>query len=303
VVNANLTGTVLERDGSVYQIATPEGTVRAVLRGKAKGGGPKVVVGDIVLLEAGEAGGLCGITAVEPRRSLLARRVPEGRGLRPVVANVDQVVVVTAAIDPAPVPQLLDRLLAIIEVNHLTAAVAVNKIDLAPGDALAARFRSAGYPVYLTSAKTGEGIPELRKGLRGKASVVTGPSGAGKSSLLNAVESGLKLRVREISAKIRRGKQTTVSAVMIPLTEGGYVIDTPGFSEVGLWGVEPTELAECFPEFRQLKASCRFGDCRHKQEPDCAVQHAVATGSIRDDRYASYLCLLAELEAAPKPWE
>ncbi len=163
MVNANLTGTVLERDGSVYQIATPEGTVRAVLRGKAKGGGPKVVVGDIVLLEAGEAGGLCGITAVEPRRSLLARRVPEGRGLRPVVANVDQVVVVTAAIDPAPVPQLL---------NHLTAAVAVNKIDLAPGDALAARFRSAGYPVYLTSAKTGEGIPELRKGLRGKASVV-----------------------------------------------------------------------------------------------------------------------------------
>jgi ribosome biogenesis GTPase len=133
--------------------------------------------------------------------------------------------------------------------------------------------------------------------------VVTGPSGAGKSSLLNAVESGLKLRVREISAKIRRGRQTTVSAVMIPLTEGGYVIDTPGFSEVGLWGVEPAELADCFPEFRQPTASCRFGDCRHKQEPDCAVQHAVADGSIRDDRYASYLALLGELEAAPKPWE
>ena len=303
MVNAQLSGTVLERDGSVYQIATPEGTVRAVLRGKAKGGGPKVVVGDIVLLEAGEAGGLYGITAVEPRRTLLARRVPEGRGLRPVVANVDQVVVVTAAVDPAPVPQLLDRHLIIAEANHLTAAVAINKIDLAPGDALAERFRSAGYPVYLTSAKTGQGIPEFRKGLQGKASVVTGPSGAGKSSLLNAVESGLKLRVREISAKIRRGKQTTVSAVMIPLTEGGYVIDTPGFSEVGLWGVEPAELADCFPEFRLLTASCRFGDCRHNQEPDCAVQHAVADGSIRDDRYASYLALLGELASAPKPWE
>ena len=134
MVNANLTGTVLERDGSVYQIATPEGTVRAVLRGKAKSDGPKVVVGDIVSLEIGEAGGLYGITAVEPRRSLLARRVPEGRGLRPVVANVDQVVVVTATVDPAPVPQLLDRLLAIAEVNHLSAAVAINKIDLAEAD-------------------------------------------------------------------------------------------------------------------------------------------------------------------------
>ena len=303
MVNANLTGTVLERDGSVYQIATPEGTVRAVLRGKAKSEGPKVVVGDIVSLEIGEAGGLYGIAAVEPRQSLLARRVPEGRGLRPVVANVDQVVVVTATVDPAPVPQLLDRLLAIAEVNHLSAAVAINKIDLAPGDALAERFRSAGYPVYLTSAKTGQGIPDFRKGLQGKASVVTGPSGAGKSSLLNALESGLNLRVREISAKIRRGRHTTVSAVMIPLTEGGYVIDTPGFSEVGLWGVEPAELADCFPEFRPLTASCRFGDCRHKHEPDCAVLHALAEGAIRDDRYASYLALLGELESAPKPWE
>jgi ribosome biogenesis GTPase len=303
VVSANLTGTVLERDGSVYLISLPEGTVRAVLRGKAKDDGPKVVVGDVVSLETGEPGGLYGITGVEPRRSVLARRVPVGRGLRPVVANVDQVVVVTATVDPQPVPQLLDRLLAIAEVNHLSAAIAINKIDLAPGDALAERFAAAGYPVYCTSAKTGEGIAELRKGLRGRASVVTGPSGAGKSSLLNAVETGLKLRVREISAKIRRGRQTTVSAVMIPLTEGGYVIDTPGFSEVGLWGVEPAELAECFPEFRPLTDSCRFGDCRHNREPDCAVQQAVAAGSVRDDRYASYLALLGELESSPKPWE
>jgi ribosome biogenesis GTPase len=261
------------------------------------------VVGDVVSLESGQREGLHAITGVEPRRSVLARRVPEGRGLRPVVANVDQVVVVTATIDPAPVLQLLDRHLAIAEVNHLSAAVAINKIDLAPGEALAERFRSAGYPVYLTSATTGQGIEEFRKGLLGRASVVTGPSGAGKSSLLNAVEAGLKLRVREISAKIRRGRQTTVSAVMIPLTVGGFVIDTPGFSEVGLWGVEPGELADCFPEFRPLTARCRFGDCRHLHEPDCAVLEAVANGTIQDDRYRSYLVLLGEVEAAPKPWE
>jgi len=302
-VTATLTGTVLERDGSVYHIATARGTVRAVLSGKAKGEGPKVVVGDVVSLEAGQREGLHAITSVEPRRTVLARRVPEGRGLRPVVANVDQVVVVTATIDPAPVLQLLDRHLAIAEVNHLSAAVAINKIDLAPGEALAERFRSAGYSVYLTSATTGQGIEEFRKGLLGRASVVTGPSGAGKSSLLNAVEAGLKLRVREISAKIRRGRQTTVSAVMIPLTVGGFVIDTPGFSEVGLWGVEPGELADCFPEFRPLTAQCRFGDCRHLHEPNCAVLEAVANGTIQDDRYTSYLVLLGEVEAAPKPWE
>ncbi len=302
-MTARLIGTVLERDGAVYHVATAKGPKRAVLRGKAKEDGPKVVVGDVVSLEAGRRGGLHGITGVEPRRSLLARRVPEGRGLRPVVANVDQVVVVTATIDPAPVVQLLDRLLAIAEVNHLPAAVAINKIDLAPGGPLAERFQSAGYPVYPTSAKTGTGLRELRTGLEGKASVVTGPSGAGKSSLLNALEPGLKLRVQEISAKIKRGRQTTVSAVMLPLAGGGYVIDTPGFSEVGLWGVEPVELGQCFPEIRLRKAQCRFRDCRHRDEPNCAVLEAVTSGSMREDRYASYLALLGEVEAAPKPWE
>lgn len=298
-----VTGTVLERDGSVYRVLTTAGEVRAVLRGKAKRDMPKVVVGDRVRLDDGDAAGLQGIAAVEARRSLLARRVPEGRGLRPVVANPDQVVVVTATRDPEPIPQLVDRLLVVAEANHLPARVVLNKVDLTPGVELAERLRRAGYPVHLTSARTGAGLDELRAALAGKESVVTGPSGAGKSSLLNALEPGLRLRVGAISERVRRGTHTTTGAVMVPLGGGGFLVDTPGFSEVGLWGLEPAELAHCFPEFRAPAERCRFPDCSHVHEPGCAVLAAVAAGAIAADRHASYRALLGELAESPADWE
>jgi len=296
-------GTVLERDGAVYRVATADGPVRAVLRGKAKRGGPRVVVGDVVRLEPEPGGQLFGIVDVEPRRSLLARRVPEGRGARPVAANVDHVFVVTATADPPPLAQLIDRLLVVAEANGIPAAVVVNKVDLDPGFALGERFRSAGYEVFRTSAVTGEGIPALRTALAGGTSVVTGPSGAGKSSLLNAIEPGLQLRTREVSARVRRGRHTTVSAVMVPLAGGGFLMDTPGFSEVGLWGIEARDLAECFPEMRPLLGRCRYADCRHLSEPGCVVRTAVEEGKIQAGRYESYRALRAEIEAEPEAWE
>jgi ribosome biogenesis GTPase / thiamine phosphate phosphatase len=133
--------------------------------------------------------------------------------------------------------------------------------------------------------------------------VVTGPSGAGKSTLLNQVQPGLKLRIGEISAKGRRGKNTTVSAVMIPLDGGGFLVDTPGFSEVGLWGIDPKQLDTCFPDFRPYLGECRYADCRHRSEPGCRVHAAVADGAIGADRLVSYLVLLEELESAPEEWE
>ena len=298
-----VSGTVLERDGSVYRVATSEGLVRAVLRGKAKRDRPRVVVGDVVLLEPEPGGELFGVVSVEPRRSLLARRVPEGRGARPVAANVDHVFVVTATADPAPLPQLIDRLLVVAEANAIPAAVVVNKIDLDPGIALGQRFRSAGYDVFRASATTGEGIGALRTALATGTSVVTGPSGAGKSSLLNAIQPGLRLRTGEISARVGRGRHTTVSAVMVPLAAGGFLMDTPGFSEVGLWGIEARHLPECFPEMRPVLGHCRYADCRHMIEPGCEVRAAVADGTILADRYESYRALLAEIEAEPEEWE
>jgi ribosome biogenesis GTPase / thiamine phosphate phosphatase len=296
-------GTILERDGAAYRVATAAGPVRAVLRGKVKRDQPRVVVGDVVRLEPEPGGQIFGIASVEPRRSLLARRVPEGRGARPVAANVDHVFVVTATVRPEPIPQLIDRLLVVAEANSLSAAVVLNKIDLAGGLMLEGRFQSAGYPVFRTSAKTGDGIDSLRAALVGGTSVVTGPSGGGKSSLLNAIQPGLRLRTGELSARVQRGRQTTVSAVMIPLDGGGYLMDTPGFSEVGLWGIEARELAACFPEMRPLVGHCHYADCRHMSEPECAVRTAVEERRIASDRYQSYKALLHEIESEPEDWE
>lgn len=298
-----MTGIVLERDGAAYRVLTPAGEVRAVLRGKVKRDTPRVVVGDRVTLDAEGEGGVRGIAGVAARSSLLARRVPEGRGTRPVVANVDQVLVMAATVDPVPIPQLLDRLLVVAEANDLPAAVILNKTDLDPGTALADRLRAAGYPVHLTSARTGEGLEALRATLAGRESVVTGPSGVGKSSLLNALDPGLGLRTGELSERIRRGRNTTVSAVMVALAGGGFLVDTPGFSEVGLWGLAPRDLAHCFPEFRLLVERCRFPDCSHVHEPGCTVREAVAAGTVAADRHESYRVLLEELREAPADWE
>jgi len=298
-----LLGTVLERDGSAYRVATADGEVRAVLAGKAKRDTTRVVVGDRVRLEPDPEAHLHAIVGVEPRTALLERRVPEGRGTRPVAANVDQVFVVTATVDPAPIPQLIDRLLVVAEANEIPAAVVVNKIDLDPGASLIARLTRAGYVVHATSVRTGEGIAVLATALAGRISVVTGPSGAGKSSLLNRLQPGLQLRTAEVSAKVRRGKNTTVSAVMLPLDAGGYLVDTPGFSEVGLWGINPGELDTCFPEFRPFLGDCRYADCRHRSEPGCRVREALESGAIARDRWESYLALLDELENAPAEWE
>jgi ribosome biogenesis GTPase / thiamine phosphate phosphatase len=296
-------GTVLERDGSAYRVATKGAEVRAVLRGKVKLDTPKVVVGDVVRLEADPGGELHGIIGIEPRRTVLERRVPEGRGVRPIAANVDQVFVVIASRSPDPIPQLIDRLLVLAEADGIAAAVVINKVDLDPATALAERCRRAGYPVYRTSIKTAEGMDSFKAALAGRASVVTGPSGVGKSSLLNTVQPGLQLRTGEVSRRIRRGRHTTVSSVMLPLLAGGYLVDTPGFSEVGMWGIDPRTLADCFPDFRPFLGDCRYADCRHRSEPGCRVREAVKGGGIAPDRHESYLALLAELEGQPEEWE
>jgi len=302
VVTAPL-GTVLERDGSVYRVATPAGEIRAVLSGKAKREARKVVVGDVVRLEPEPGGALHAIVGIEPRTTVLERRVPEGRGTRPIAANVDQVFVVTAATHPEPIPQLIDRLLVVAEANDISAAVVVNKVDLAAGSEIIERCRRAGYPVFPASVVTGAGLAELVAALTGRTSIVTGPSGVGKSSILNAVQPGLQLRTGAVSARVRRGRHTTVAAVMLPLERGGYLVDTPGFSEVGVWDIDPASLDQCFADFKPFLGECRYGDCRHQSEPGCRIREAVEQGAIAQDRWESYGALLAELESAPRQWE
>ncbi|HEU4641564.1 MAG TPA: ribosome small subunit-dependent GTPase A [Gemmatimonadaceae bacterium] len=294
--------------GGVWRVRDETGVVReASLRGRLKLGDTlKLAVGDEVELEPDERGlGAWAITAIHPRRSRLARRAPGGAmGERVVAANVDQVVVVFAAAQPEPHPRMLDRFLVIAAANDVPARLVINKIDLAPPGTLErfADYPRAGYPLHATSVRTGEGLAELHEALRGRVSALTGPSGVGKSSLLNAIYPGLSLRVGEISRSVNKGRHTTVGADMHPIPDGGYVMDTPGLREVGVWNIPPEELDACFIELRPLIGRCRFRDCRHRAEPECAVREAVEEGTVSRARYESYLKLLEELEQSARPW-
>ena len=308
-------GVVLEGTGGVWRVRIEDAsTVEAALRGRLKRELPdgarreaadsdrvKLAVGDEVVVEPDARGGAWAICEILPRRSRLARRAPGGGyGERIVAANVDQVVVVFAAAKPEPHARMLDRFLVIAEANELAARIVVNKIDLVGEEAAHERFAAyeqAGYPVHYTSTKRGDGLAAVRSMLGGRVSVFSGPSGVGKSSLLNALFPGLSLRIGEISESVNKGRHTTVGARMIPLPDGqgGYVVDTPGLREVGLWALSPDHLDRCFPELRPFIAQCRFADCTHTAEPDCGVKDAVARGEVNAERFASFLKLREEL--------
>jgi ribosome biogenesis GTPase len=292
---------VLGAVGGTYQVRLDRGdVVEAVLRGRLKlvqRTGDGVVAGDRVqVLQQNDTH---TIENVAERRSQLARRAP-GRGgwrAKVIVANIEQAVIVFAAKNPDPRWRMLDRFLVVAEANSLSALIILNKVDLLEDDAAAllCAYERAGYAVVRTSVRTGQGMHEFHKRLCGTWSVLTGPSGVGKSSLLNALQPGLGLRVAEIGLAARKGTHTTVSARLIPLDCGGYVADTPGLRELGLWGIERDELRDLFPEFRALAEECRFGhSCVHVHEPECAVREAVGTGAIDRERYDSYVALREE---------
>jgi ribosome biogenesis GTPase len=301
-------GIVLSGTGGVWQVRTTAGeTCDVSLRGRLKlDEGMKLAVGDAVILEPDERGSAWVIGEILPRRSRLARRAPGSKQAeRIVAANVDQVVVVFAAANPEPHPRMLDRFLVIAEGNSLPSRIVVNKLELVGETEVRERFADyarAGYPLHFTSVKRGDGMAELHGVLAGRTSVLTGPSGVGKSSLLNTLYPGLDLRVGEISASVNKGRHTTVGAFLHPLPDGGFVVDTPGLREVGLWGLPSTELDLCFPEFRPFRAACRFADCTHIVEPDCGVRGALARGEVSAARHDSYVKLREELEESEKVW-
>jgi ribosome biogenesis GTPase / thiamine phosphate phosphatase len=292
-----MTGTVLRAHGGIYEIETADGVVEAVLRGRVKRQdrvGEKVVVGDRVEVRQEEGDGAWTIEEVHERRSALVRKAP-GKAPRAkvIVANVDQVVIVFATTQPAPHLRMLDRFLVLCESSELAPLIVANKVDLV-GERAAREvfgpYEKIGYRVLYTSPKQGIGIEDLRREICGRISAVTGPSGVGKSSLLNVVQPGLALRVASVSDAVQKGRHTTVTAQLIPLECGGYVADTPGLRELGLWGIDPDELELLFPEFEPFRGTCRFGNtCTHTHEPGCAIQGAVAEGKITNSRYESYV--------------
>lgn len=257
--------------------------------------GNAIVVGDRVTVEDGS------VTAIAPRRNSFQRAAAgaaaSGR-LQVTAANLDRVLAVVALKDPPLSEGLVDRFAVTCEFLGLPLWLAFTKADLAlPSEIDAARalFAGAGYPVYVLATKAGEGVAALRSALQGSRTLLVGHSGVGKSTLLNALVPELELRVGEVNARTGKGRHTTTAATLFRLDGGTEVIDTPGVRAFGLPRVAPRDLARLFPECRTA-GPCRFSDCAHKDEPDCAVR-----ASLAPERLAAYLRLRAELEGAAPP--
>ncbi|MEK6234135.1 MAG: ribosome small subunit-dependent GTPase A [Planctomycetales bacterium] len=278
---------VQDEQGAVYQCTT-----RRLLKTLSSDQRHVVVTGDRVLFQPlGEGEGV--IERVEPRRGILSRTSRERRHI--LVANVDQLLIVVSADDPPLKPNLVDRYLISAEQGGMEPVVCVNKLDLVnPADLqpLTGLYSQLGYRVLPVCAMTGFGLGRLRGVLKDRETVVSGQSGVGKSSLLNAVESGLGLRVTSVSDDGHKGRHTTTAATLYPLSFGGYVADTPGIRQFGLWDVVSEEVAGYFREMRPFINHCRFPNCTHTHEADCGVKDAVADMLIDARRYESYLHLL-----------
>lgn len=307
------TGLVLRALSGFYTIATDDGDlVEARLRGRMKKerqASDLAVIGDRVTIER-LADGTGAIVAVEPRSRRFSRRQPGPRGSwreDVLVANADLVAVVFACDRPPPNPRLIDRFLVVAEYNEVPSLLVANKVDLVGTDAARSLFEPyerIGYDVTFASARAAIGLERLRSRLAGKLSIVTGPSGVGKSTLLNALQPGLQLRTGEVSEVLSgKGRHTTTHAELHPLDgpAGGYVADTPGIRELGLFEIPPTELASCFPEFRPHLGACAFNDCTHLHEPRCAVRAAVEAGAVSAARYDSYRRLMSGDGAGSPP--
>ena len=293
-------GLIIRSQSGFFAVQTEKGELTCHLRGRLKQGkhvGDIAAVGDRVLVTR-QSEGLGSIESVDPRTKSLVRLDPRPQGVyqQVILANPDQAVFVFACARPAPHLRLLDRYLVIAGRQDLPAFIVANKTDLVGREQAVNRFGfypDIGYPVIYACAKTGEGVDELRQILKGKISALAGPSGVGKSSLLNVIQPGLGLAVREISEAFQKGRHTTTVRQLFPLDEGGYVADTPGMRSLALWDTEPEELDGYFPELAPLVAHCQFSDCNHKTEPGCAVRAAVEAGTVRPERYDSYLRLRA----------
>jgi len=263
-----------------------------------------VAVGDNVEISISDDG-IASIEKVLPRRQILSRPDILVKGKKQVIAvNLDQLVVIVSTKDPRFKPGLVDRFLISAEIEKLKTAIVINKVDLAdPEDfSIYARgWESAGYRVIFTSALDGSGLTDFENLLKNKSSTLAGHSGVGKSSLLNAIQPDLNIRTRRISKTSGRGVHTTTSVIMHPLTFGGWVADTPGLKVFGLAGATKSNLNTFFPEMNNY-ADCRFSDCIHLNEPDCAVKAAVKSGEMSEFRYNNYKKIYEKLPES-KDWE
>lgn len=283
-------GIIFKGIGGFYYVKYNQTVYECKARGKFKNQKVTPLVGDYVKISILDEEEKLGVI-----EEILERRTEL---LRPSVANVEQAIIVFSIKNPLPNMILLDKMLVLAEHSGLEVIICFNKSDLDVDfdyDKYEHIYRSAGYPVLKTCAIQGDGIEELSQYLEGKITVFSGPSGVGKSSLLNAIHEGFSLQTGEISEKIKRGKHTTRHSELLELSNGGIVVDTPGFTSLSMMEIEPEELKVYFPEFREAGDNCRFDNCMHVNEPGCEVKEAVESGGITRERYDAYQYILTEI--------
>ncbi len=270
---------------------TADGVYECKARGVFRKDNRKPLVGDDVLMDV--------VDPEEKKGNIVELLERKSELIRPAVANVDQALVIFAVMNPEPNFNLLDRFLILMAQQGLPCVICFNKADLdQEGKAQEAYeiYKNSGCKILVFSAKEGKGTEELEALLKGKTTTVAGPSGVGKSTLINSLQKSVVMETGAVSEKIKRGKHTTRHTELIAIDKDTYILDTPGFSSLGLFDLEKEDLAGFYPEFVPFEKYCRFGGCSHISEPDCGVKEALQESKISPVRYENYCLLYEELK-------
>lgn len=288
-------GKIVKGIAGFYYVHCDDGIYECKAKGVFRKDNKKPLVGDDVSFDIlDEEKKLGNIREILPRHSEL---------IRPAVANVDQALVIFSIVKPQPNFNLLDRFLIMMQQQNIPTIICFNKLDIdeeGSGSGYEEVYRKCGYRTLSVSARENKGIDVLMELLDGKTTTVAGPSGVGKSSLVNCLQSGIVMETGTISEKIERGRHTTRHSELIAIKNNTYILDTPGFSSLGLFGLEKEDLAQYYPEFNEHEKYCKFGGCSHIAEPVCGIRDAVEEGSVEKMRYENYRQLYEELKAKKK---
>ena len=284
-------GKIIRGIAGFYYVHTADGVYECKARGVFRKDNRKPLVGDDVLMDV--------VDPEERKGNIVELLERKSELIRPAVANVDQALVIFAVTNPEPNFNLLDRFLILMAQQGLPCVICFNKADLdQEGKAQEAYeiYKNSGCKILVFSAKEGKGTEELEALLKGKTTTVAGPSGVGKSTLINSLQKSVVMETGAVSEKIKRGKHTTRHTELIAIDKDTYILDTPGFSSLGLFDLEKENLAGFYPEFVPFERYCRFGGCSHISEPDCGVKEALQESKISPVRYENYCLLYEELK-------